>query len=369
MVFTTSPRPAPSVASWASRLAMAWRSSPATPPADQLAVDDADLARHDQPVAGPHDGRVRPDRLRRAWSCAMTVPAGPVAERAAHARRPVRRAALRQPGGGGHRGEHGVGAVDRRPVADAVDRRRRSAACRRRGGRRSCGSSGRGPRRPRRPPGPRSSPSRAPCGRRRRSRSAAPPRRAARRSSPARRPGGGGAEGDLRGRDGAVGRPDGDAAPVPSPRRRPSTPGAPPASSARTAGRRGQGERLGPAGGPQAADVGGPGTSTSSTTQAGRHRGDRLGDLAGHASGATTRSDTRAVGAHAAGHRRPLRPEAHGVLPGEHARAPAGRARRPAPARPPVAIDADLAAERAAVGQRASPARRRARTTTASISR
>ena len=93
-------------------------------------------------------------------------------------------------------------------------------------------------------------------------------------------------------------------------------------------------------------DVGGPGTSTSSTSKAGAAAPDRLGD----ARRARHPDDARAVAPHAGRHRRALGPEAHRVLAGvEHPDGPtvligqaAGHGRH---------LGRHLAAERAAVGQ------------------
>ena len=126
MVFTTSSSVAPSlelrreVGDGLAQLAVeaaARRACPSPMP---------DLAGHDEPVAGPTIGVYGPTGVR---SCAPVSSAPSCAPC-----RPVRRAALRDPGRRRHRGEHGVAAaapagrslgidldVDRRDVDGAED--------------------------------------------------------------------------------------------------------------------------------------------------------------------------------------------------------------------------------------------------------
>ena len=154
--------------------------------------------------------------------------------------------------------------------------------------------------------------------------------------------------GDLRRRDRPVGRAHGDAADR-SAASTASTPG-PPASSARPRPPQ-QGERLGPAGGPHGRRRRRAGHRRPPRPR-GRARPARSRSLDARRR-ATTRSDARAVGTAcppATGG--PLRARAARRPRGRAPPAPGGRGRRPAPRAAAGAIDADLAAEGAAVGQR-----------------
>src|SRR5262245_50039360 len=130
VVLTTWSRRAPWVASWASRLAMAWRSSPAVPPPtiwplgpmptcpDTINQSPARttgvyaptglgaslIALRSRCFAAGRSGHARSGA--RSWQRTLNDADG-------LARGPPGRRALGQPGGGGDRGEHGVGAVDR----------------------------------------------------------------------------------------------------------------------------------------------------------------------------------------------------------------------------------------------------------------
>ena len=106
------------------------------PTADQLPVGDADLAGHDEPLAGSHDRRVGTDG-RWPWAPVCQRQRAPVGQSVGQPRW--------QPRGGGHGGEHGVAAAHRRGRSLGDRPRPRSAACRRPAARRRTGSSGRGP--------------------------------------------------------------------------------------------------------------------------------------------------------------------------------------------------------------------------------
>src|SRR5688500_13236001 len=108
VVFTTWSSRAPWVASWASRLAMAWRSSGPVPPAIWPS-----LSMPTWPDTTSHSP---------ARTIGVSAPTGfgaslirPKLAADGDAGRPLGRQALGDPGGGGHGGEHRVRGVDRRP--------------------------------------------------------------------------------------------------------------------------------------------------------------------------------------------------------------------------------------------------------------
>ena len=291
-------------------LATAWASWPADAALDQARPRQPDLAAADQPVAGPHHRRVGPDRRGPAVVPSSVIDVPPSSGR------PPGRQALGDPRGCGHGGEHRVGTAHRSrrrsrrshrcTVIGGVSRARRTPNERmvRSWGTPSSDRDGLG-----------ADPPERHVGRAGGRRSAAPSRRAGRRThrhlTPTRAPV-------------AV---DVTARPRPAPVRARSTAArrpTPPAGGTRPRRRPGRGQqhgRLGPAGRPESADIGGPATLDLDDLEARRPGRDRRRDAQGRR---TTRMQPGAVGAHAGRHRRPLRAQPHHVLPGkDHPHRPA----------------------------------------------